>query len=98
MGIIAKTLSGGQVVILYRAEKNEQWFGWSQWRGALVNRINKYMKAKGQKSKANQLGWIRMIEQKMAYIEKFSTGGKPFQKRTCFDEGRPDAEIFESED
>jgi len=84
----------GQVLMLYKGTEKEEWWGWSNWRAALVNRVNKYNKAKGEKSKATQLAWIRLIEDKMKAIEQGDKSGKTFASRKVFDPKNPENPLF----
>lgn len=83
-------LENGEICILYNGLKGQEWWSWSKCRAALKNRVNKFQKAKGEKSKATQLEWIRLIENKMDFIEESGQG----KKRQPFDPKRPEKELF----
>lgn len=94
MGIDAKEMPGGEIVVLYRGTQREEWWNWSKCRAALKNRVNKFNKAKSDSSRETQLAWIKLIEDKMAYIENHQSGGRKLPGRKKFNPKRPSLELF----
>jgi len=87
---------GHEILLAYKKASGEiTYWNYSRWRQELKNQINKYNKSKKDSARLNKLNWIRMIESKLAFIERESDPNfKAYPKRLSFDTQDPMKELF----
>ena len=92
--IESKTLANGEIVIKYYGKSKNEWQTYGKIRSALRNRVKKFKDAKSDRSRNTNLQWIRLFEERLAYVERNQQTDKDMPKRKNFNPANPDAELF----